>query len=424
VYHSLTPNRLGIDLRLEAPQSALTPLHDTGARWARAGDIDWSRVEAQQGLLDWSAAAGFEANVRRIRAAGLEPTGVIQRTPLWASAVAGRVCGQPASTAIPAFAQFAEAMARRYATGPLAVHVWQIGNEVDFAPDQIVDWLGSGCWGTGIPPYYGGDYYGVALKQVAAAVRRGNPGAEIIAAGLAHPWPDDAQTLGFVRGMLAAGAGNSFDALSYSGYGALGVNDKVLLKAAHLRGVLGEYGLAWKPLIAAELGYPCFDAASCGQGSVERQADYAARIYAELIAADLEMGVWFSLQMSDDDPMQHDLLDGPGSAPRPAYYALRNSLVLLRDAQPLGPPPVLPPDYAEGIQTLQLRTPRGVIYVIWDPRQAGATAWLSIPAGARVICTDRLELPTPVTYDCTNQVASGLLTVRTNSTRYVEVIGP
>jgi hypothetical protein len=422
VYHSLIPNRLGIDLRQEAPDTALTPLREVGARWARAGDVDWSRVEAQQGVIDWSAAAEFDANIRRIRGIGMEPTGIIQRTPLWATAVAGRVCGQPAPTAINAYVQFAETMARRYANGPLKLDVWQIGNEVDFAPDQIVDWLGSGCWGTGIPPYYGGDYYGAALKQVSAAIQRGNPDAVIIAGGLAHPWPNDEQTLGFVRGMLAAGAGSSFDALSFSGYGSIGVNDKFLLKSTHLRAVLAEYGLAWKPLIVSELSAPCFSPESCGPGFTEYQSDYAARIYAELIAADMQMGVWFSLQMPDDDAMKHDLLDGPESIRRPAYYALRNSLALLRDAQP-GSPPAIQPD-SVSIQTVQLRTPRGSIYVIWNPSRLGSTAFLLIPAGAHLICTDHLELPTPQTYDCTNQVSDGVLLAQTNSTRYVEVIGP
>lgn len=424
VYRSATPNRLGLDVRVEAPDSAIAPLRELGARWARAGDVDWSLVEAQQGVLNWSAVSQFEANILRIRAAGLEPTAIVQRTPLWATALSGRVCGQPAPAAIDAYAQFVEAMVRRYASGPLAVHVWQIGNEVDFAPDQIVDWLGSGCWGTGIPPYYGGDYYGTVLKQVAQAVRRGNPDAVIIAAGLAHPWPDDAQTLGFLRGMLAVGAGSSFDALSFSGYGVSGVNDRVLLKAEHLRAVLNEYGLAAKPLIASELGYPCFDQFSCGPGFSERQADYAARVYADLIAADIDMGVWFSLQMPESDTMLHDLLDGPVSARRPAYYALRNSLALLRDAQPIGAAPALPPEDAGGLQMLQLGTPRGRMYIFWDPRKVGATAWLPLPVGAQLICTDRLELPTPQTYDCTNQASGGLLVVQTSSTRYIEVIGP
>jgi hypothetical protein len=200
------------------------------------------------------------------------------------------------------------------------------------------------------------------------------------------------------------------------------VNDKFLLKSTHLRAVLAEYGLGWKPLIVAELSAPCFSPESCGEGFTERQSDYAARIYAELIAADIQMGVWFSLQMPDDDPMKHDLLDGPESIRRPAYYALRNSLALLRDAQP-GSPPAIQPD-SVSIQIVQLRTPRGSIYVVWNPSQLGSTAFLLIPTGAHLICTDHLELPTPQTYDCTNQVSDGVLLVQTNSTRYVEVIEP
>jgi hypothetical protein len=421
-YRSLTPNRLGIDLRQEAPDSSLAWLHDSGARWSRAGDVDWSRVEAQPGILHWEEAAGFEANVRRIRVAGLEPTGILQRTPLWAAALPGRVCGPPTQDALANLAQFAEQMARRYATGPLAVHVWQFGNEIDFPADQITDQLGSGCWGTPTAPFYGGDYYGLALKQVAAAIRRGNPGAEIIAGGLVHFLPDDTRTLGFVRGMITTGGADSFDGIGYTGYLVSGVNDRMLLKAARLRGVLAEYGLGWKRLLAAEIGYPCFDPVSCSQGFDERQSDYAARIYPEAIAADIDMIMWYSLQTPDNDALRHGLLEAPGSTPRPAYYALKHSQELLHDARPNGGPPELPPENAGGVQTITLQTSRGLFYVVWDPRRAGSTAFLPIPAGSQVTCTDRLDLPTPITSNCTGLVANGFLVVQVVSPRYIEVV--
>jgi hypothetical protein len=103
----------------------------------------------------------------------------------------------------------------------------------------------------------------------------------------------------------------------------------------------------------------------------------------------------------------------------PAYYALRNSAALLRDARPYGPP--LVPSDASGARTLTLQTPRGTMYVVWDPHLAGATAWLPLAPGQRATCTDRLDLPTPVTSDCTALARDGLLAVTATSPRYVEV---
>jgi hypothetical protein len=247
----------------ETPDSVLPLLAETRAAWGRAGDVDWSRVEPEPGQRRWDRLASLEANVQRMRAAGLEPMANLQRSPLWAAQIAGRVCSPPRADALDDLELFAEQVARRYASGPLAIHVWQVGNEVDFRPDQLLDYLGSGCWGTGVPPFYGGDYYGEVLKRVAAAIRRGNPGAIILAAGMAHIWPNDTEALGFLRGMLAAGAGPSFDALSYSGYGNWGINELMVLKAAHLRGVLAEYGMGAKRLVAAEIASVCLDSVHC-----------------------------------------------------------------------------------------------------------------------------------------------------------------
>jgi hypothetical protein len=347
------------------------------------------------------------------------------RTPLWASSAAGRVCGAPRADAVAAFEQFAEAAAARYASGATAVHIWQIGNEVDFRPDQITDVLGSGCWATDQAPYYGGDHFGELLRRVAAAIRRGNPRAEILAAGLAYPWPDDEHTLGFVRGMLAAGAGASFDALSFTGYGTWGVNDKLVLKAAHLRAVLAEFGLADKPLVAAEVGATCIDANACPQNFENLQQAYAGRIYAEAVAWNIEAIAWFTLLVPGADPYGHSLVDVEGELirARPALYALRNSAVLLRDARPVGPP-TLPADDAPGAQVLSFATPRGMLYAVWDPRGEGATAWIPAPAGAHATCTDQLELPSPRSRDCSAEIHDGLLAVSTAASLYVEIVVP
>jgi hypothetical protein len=417
---------LSIDVRTQAADATIPFLQQSGASFARAGDVLWPTVEATPGHYSWEALADFEANVRRIRAAGVEPTAVLQRTPLWATAVDGRVCAGPRADAIGAFERFAEQTARRYASGEYAVRVWQIGNEVDFRPDQISDELGSGCWATAEAPYYGGDYYGVVLARVAQAIRRGNPNAYIVAGGLAHFWPDDTQTLGFLRGMLAMNAGNTFDALSYTGYGVWGANDRLVRKAQHLRAVLAEFGLGTMPLIAAEVGLTCTGQNECPSDFVHIQTEYASRVFAEAVMWKIDTVAWYTLSLPGADPYWHSLIttaDG-GVLPTPAFYALRNSLRLLEQAQPLGPPPELPDDAGAGNHVLGFQTPRGLLYVVWNQQSQALPAWIPVMPGAQVVCIDQLGLAEPRVADCSSQVHDGLLFVEPGDTRYIEVFAP
>lgn len=424
-----TPNRLGFDLRTYAGDGTVPLMSAAQPQWARAGDIDWSEIEpVRGGGYHWEKLAAVEANIKRIRAAGIEPTLVIQRVPDWAQIYPGRVCSPVRADAVPDLLRMVETVVGRYANGKLLVDYWQFGNEVDFTPEQIIDGLGSGCWGTTQAPYYGGDYYGDVLKRVYPAIRSANGNAIVYAAGLAHLWPDDSQTLGFLRGMLAVGAGASFDALSFSGYGIWGASDRLLLKAAHLRQVLGEYGLGAKPLVVAEMGMACPSPTSCPEDFNQLQANYAARIYAEAIAMDLQGAFWFSLASTGPEPLLNaQLIDQAGSqlTPRPAYYALRNTAAMLREARYAGPPITNPPIQGEQeIQSLVFTTSRSTLFLFWIQDFDGKrTYWLPVAPGTKMICTEQLELPVPVRYDCTNQGERGVFEVQVSeSPRYVEVL--
>ena len=83
-----------------------------------------------------------------------------------------------------------------------------------------------GCWGRPGTTYYGGDEYGRMLKAVYPAIKAADPWATVSMGGLlmgcgVSGVPCDAAEqpgLKFLRGVLAAGAGNSFDVLSYHAY--------------------------------------------------------------------------------------------------------------------------------------------------------------------------------------------------------------
>jgi hypothetical protein len=417
------PSRLGVDLRSAVSDASMPYVAELAPRWARAGDLLWAEVEPVRGAYDWRAAAGLEANIRRIRAAGAEPIVVIQWTPPWAQRVPGRLCSPPAPEHVADLARFVAEAARRYADGPLAVHYWQIWNEPDFLPQQVND-EGSGCWATTTAPYYGGDSYGEALGQLYPAIKAANPRATVLAGGLAHFWPNETQTIGFLRGMLAAGG--AFDVLTFSAYGMYKSADRVVWKANSLRRELAAFGQPDKPLLAAEVGAVCFMNNVCQPDYRQYQADYAARVYAVALALNLEGALWYTLA-APEPGFQHSHLiaDSGGTlAPWPAFYALRNAALLLRGARPVGPPPLeLDESQAELVQRLDFGTDRGALHVLWVPKTGASQPYaLVVRPGARATCTAELNRPTPATWNCSDTDGNGLVTLRVGSgAAYVEV---
>ncbi len=101
-----TNNPFGFDMHAASSDSAMQFAAAAKPRWSRAGTVFWSDVEPTRGTYNWDALAGVEINVRRLRAVGIEPTLVVQRTPAWAQSVAGRLCSPPKPEALPDFARF------------------------------------------------------------------------------------------------------------------------------------------------------------------------------------------------------------------------------------------------------------------------------------------------------------------------------
>lgn len=403
---------LGYDVRMSQGARAGSLLSALPATWARAGDLVWSAIEPQRGVYVWEAAAALEANIRRLRAAGVEPVVLVQIAPDWARRLPGRTCSPVAPEAYPDLERFAAAVAARYHSGDLAVRYWQFWNEPDFTP-AVADGKGIGCWNTGVAPWYGGDAYGAALRVFARAVRSVNPGAQIIGGNFAHFWPDDRQTLGFLRGMIESG-GLACDIIGFSGYTRWGSAERMTLKAQSLRRTLAAYGLEWMPIAAVEVAEVCPEGQPCPPDYHQIQANYAARIYALAIAMNLRGILWYTL-LEQGTGFQHSHLADVGSngvTPRPAFYAYRNAALLLQGASYAGPPlNDIRFDQDGLVQTLRFTTRDGApLYVFWRPGvQEEAGWWLATPPGARATCISHLERPSPRAVDCSDQDGDGLI---------------
>ena len=429
-----TANPFGFDLRSFINDSVLEYLKidEAPPKWVRAGDVHWSAIEPVRGAgYRWEALSAVEANLRRLHDSGIEPMLVVHRTPSWAQRVPGRLCSPPAPQYIDDFARFMTALAARYSAGPMPVHYWEIWNEPDVTTSQATDDDGFGCWADAAMPYYGGAYYGEVLKRVYPAVKAGNPHATVLAGALLYTWPDDRQSRSFLRGILASGASQSFDALSFHAYGEWGAGDLLINKTARIREVLSSFGMPNKPLIATEIAATCgsTNVASCPpnfEAWKQRQANYAARIYAEAIALNLAGAFWYTLVSQSPGFNYSQLIDEQNGtlAPRDSYYAFLNSAKLLRGARYIGPPvQEPPPDQIDKVQALIFRKANSTLYVLWVPRiDFPAPYNLTVPVGARAECTDHLDQSLPAIYGCSDTNHDGMIPRAVNGLpQYVEV---
>jgi len=424
------PNPFGFDLRSYIPDSILPYVRTAQPRWIRAGDVMWSDIEpVRGGGYRWEALAAVESNIKRLRAIGIEPTLVIQRSPAWASRTPGRLCAPPKPEYLADFERFTHALAVRYAD---TVNYWEVGNETDYMPSQVTDDLGVGCWGDAGLPYHGGAYYGQALTRATAAIKSGNPNAQIIGGALMYGWPDDTISRDFLSGILASGAGGVIDAISFHAYGEWGAGDLLLAKATRIRQVLAAYGRPNLPLFATEIAATCegITLSSClpdFQRWKTRQANYAARIYAEALALNLKGAFWYTLAIENPGASFSHLIDVPNGAltPRPAYFAFANSARLLQGAHYTGPPIQEPaPDQVNKVQVLTFRKPNSTLYVLWVP-QIDFPVYYELPVapGAQAICTDHLDQQQPAIYYCTDTNRDGAIPRAVNELpQYIEVL--
>ncbi|HEU4329321.1 MAG TPA: hypothetical protein VFS21_39650 [Roseiflexaceae bacterium] len=434
----------GMDLRAYTSQSALDFAMSANPKWVRAGDALWSDVEpVRGGGYRWEALATLEANIRRIRAANpnVEPTVVVQRSPAWAQSISGRLCSPPKREYVADFARFLEALSRRFSASDLRVNYYEIWNEPDVAPEDTSDDMGMGCWMNKSAPRQSGFYYGEVLSYVAPWVKNSNPNATVIGGALLYNWPDDVLSRAFLEGMLDSGAGKAVDAISFHAYGEWGATDLLVNKTLRLRGILAAYGLDHKPLFATEVAALCLglSQSSCSPSFEQwkfRQANYAARIYAQALALDLQGAFWFTLVSPKPGFYFSHLIDEDNGTltPREAYNSFLNSATLLQGARYVGQPiTMLPGTQPNAVRDLVFRKPRSVwdpsrgsmMHVLWQ-QQFDATPLshpIEVPPGSSAVCYTRLDLQNWVRFDCSDNNADGRIWFGViDFPQYIEVI--
>jgi hypothetical protein len=314
----------------------LARAQEAGIGVIRLGALSWRAVEPARTsppTYDWSSLSDLETAISQAQEAGIQVILVVMFTPDWAQAVPGHSCGPIREDALSAFAQFLEAAVERYSQPPYQVRHWELWNEPDVDPKLVPPDSVFGCWGDSQDEYYGARAYALMLRHAYPAIKRADPGAQVIMGGLLLDAPDT-QPSRFLEGILKAGGGDSFDALAFHGYTTFSPRiynwdtitgtkwiewgGVVQGKTAFLRQTLGDHGYE-KPLILNEAGLIWWSQEAPTEEYQQAKADYVVKLYTRGLALELANVSWYSW----DGPgwRQMGLLD-KDQQPTPAYHAL------------------------------------------------------------------------------------------------------
>lgn len=210
--------------------------------------FNWRYLEPFAGVFNFTATDRFVLAAARAR---LRVLPILFGETAWASSRWGgdgrRVTAPPKDPRT--FAAFAAQVAQRYGTGGT---LWQAHPEV--APLPITSFQ---VWNEpNLPLYWAGrpnaKAYASLLKRTASAVRRVQPAARIVSAGLPHS-PTGAPLLTYLRQLYDAGAGPSIDTLGINPYSTSVAGMMSLLR--QVRAQLDRSGARGTEMWITELGW-------------------------------------------------------------------------------------------------------------------------------------------------------------------------
>ncbi|NLS77751.1 MAG: cellulase family glycosylhydrolase [Chloroflexi bacterium] len=269
--------------RPEVASRDMGAIHDAGFTWIKQ-DFAWREIEGTgKGQFDWSRTDWIVSEANKL---GIDLMVRVDRQPYWARASEAEN-GPPDK--YQDLADFCFALASRYQGRIRAYEIW---NEPNLARE----------WG-GQPPDPGA--YVKLLKTAYAAIKRADPNAMVISAGLTptgtwsnEAMPDDV----YLDNMYQAMGGNSngyFDVLGAHGAGYKAPPemspDEVASNPAYgghrifcfrrvedLRNIMVKYGDGNKQVALLEFGWtsdPIHEAYAWHRVSEEEKADYLVRAY-------------------------------------------------------------------------------------------------------------------------------------------------
>jgi hypothetical protein len=384
-----TDTIFGLNTSSLMPERGLEDIVALGTTWARSGNFLWRDVEPiEGGGYRWDAPSVQSAEQEMLNASArnLKLILIVRGSRTGATAPYKADCAPINPGKYARFAAFVAAAVERYSKPPYNVMFWEIGNEPD-APIFPSD-SGFGCWGVQADPYYGGRAYGAMLKTIYPLMKAKAPQISVLNGGLLldHPYnPADGsgRLARFLEGVFVAGAGASFDILSYHSYsyydgtadGTRGAGD---WKIAYLRDLMRKYNVPEKPMINSEAALLCATPTfNCRQA----QADAIGRYYTRALGDRLLGHLWY---VYDSDSFYNTALVEPSdiSVQRPTYQAYRTVAAILGGARPLGAL-----SSQAGVEGYRFARGAQTITVFWSNISQLTT--IQVRPGAAVSCTDR-----------------------------------
>jgi hypothetical protein len=354
-------------------------LRGAGVSWVRRNALLWAAVEPEEGARNWAALAALDQELQTAAKLGMRVILIIRDTPAWAQRD-GTPCGPIRADKMAAFGAFVRDAAARYTARPYNVRYFEVWNEPDVQTGLIAGDNPFGCWGDGSDPNFGGGYYAQALKVAYPQIKAANPQAQVLIGGLLLDCPWTAPVNGrtcqesrFLEGVLEAGGGAFFDAVSFHAYDYLGTQVGVyangnwnssyattgpvlIAKARFIRDVLNKTGVGNKPLFNTESGLLC--RARAGTPECETtKANYVVQAYAAAQAEGLVGNVWYSLEGWNGT----NLIDAAGK-PVPAYTALQVASANLGKATFVGNKTDYP-----GVWVYEFTNGGKRLWVAWSP---------------------------------------------------------
>lgn len=242
---------------------------DMGIRWLR-DDATWSAIEREKGV--YKVPSTFDRFLRTARSEwGCEPMMILD----YANALYCKDQSTSTDEERAAFANWAEFMAREYRD---SVTFWEVWNE-----PNISFWK----------PEPSPKDYAALLKVTYAAVKRGNPDAQVVAmvtAGI---------DLKFIESVLAEGTVGYFDAVSVHPYryptAPEAGSTTMLQHLQQLVDLLAKYGAKDTPVYNTEVGWPNQEDP---RGLPEQvSANYLSRMYIQLhTIPQIRSTFWYDFQ--------------------------------------------------------------------------------------------------------------------------------
>ncbi len=369
---------------------------ELGPSWIRLQSMHWRTAQpTQTAPIDWTAFITLEQELAVANDLGLKPIVTIFHNPDWATIpyvdpTTGETrhakCGPIKEEYFDEYAAFLKEVVARYSQPPYNVHHWELGNEPD--ADIRTYKLGQeienfyGCWGNAEEPFYGGKHYGEMLKVAYPAIKEADPSAVVMNGGLLIEEPETTDPEKgkpelFFKGMLEAGAGESFDVLAFHTYpGIQGPRDFdsdinhfqwkewggiTFGKIAFFEQTMQEYGVD-KPLFLNETGFAYWETDKEPPTHFwPTQADQLVRQAVRAFSKGVELYSWYTV---NDTGWYYTSLLEDDYTPHPVFDAYQALIDQTEGCESYQPTPIT--TYVESIEAYRFEKEDRVIDVLWS----------------------------------------------------------